>query len=63
MSHTAIKITKPEAFGLQAAARLLGVSESTMRRWIRAKRMHAFKVGPKLWHVELSELRRVQKAR
>ena len=56
-----VKISRPEAFQLQHAARMLDVSVSTMRRWIRDGRLRAFKAGPKLWFVELSELRRIKK--
>ncbi len=52
----------PEVFGLQKAARILDVSVSTLRRWIRNGHMRAFKVGPKLWHVEIAELRRLKKS-
>lgn len=55
------KTLKPEAFGLQRSAELLDVSVSTLRRWIKEGHLRAFKVGPKLWHVPLEELRRLKK--
>ena len=54
---------KAEALGLQRVADALGVSVTTLRRWIRDGRLQAFRAGPKLWRVTIAEVYKLQKNR
>lgn len=54
---------RPEAFSLQRSAVLLGVSVSTLRRWIKSNELRAFRAGPKLLRIPLDELKRLRKKR
>jgi len=51
------RAVRPEAVGPGKAARLLDVSESTIRRQIRSGQLPAFQVG-KQWRILLTDLRR-----
>jgi excisionase family DNA binding protein len=41
--HTKDLLTEPEA------AKILGIAEGTMRRWIQERRLPYFRVGKKIW--------------
>ncbi len=45
-----------ELIGLQEAADYCGVSYRTMRRWIADGRLNAFRVGPRLLKVTITDL-------
>ena len=65
MQRTAMEVikTKPDALGLRRAADVLGVSVTTLRRWIRDGDLKAFRAGPKLLRVTIVELNKLQKNR
>jgi excisionase family DNA binding protein len=49
---------EPEAFTLQDAATVLGVSTRTIRNWIQQKKIQAFKLGGR-WRIRREEVGRV----
>lgn len=46
----------PELMNATQAAEFLGVDVYTLRRWARDGSVRAYKVGPKLWRFQKSEL-------
>jgi len=50
----------PEAISLQEAARILSLSESTIRRLIRHGQLEAIRLGPRLLRIPRSELARLR---
>ena len=49
----------PELIGLQEAAGRCNVDPRTIRRWIAAGRINAYRVGPRLIKVDVAELDKV----
>lgn len=49
----------PELIGLQQAADYCDVNYRTIRRWIAAGRINAYRVGPRLIKVDVAELDKV----
>jgi excisionase family DNA binding protein len=56
-------LQRPEAISLQCAARILSVSESTVRRWIRGGYLEAVRTGPRLLRIPKDELARFRASR
>ena len=50
---------RPELIGLQEAAACCNVDPRTIRRWIAAGRINAYRVGPRLIKVDVAELDKV----
>jgi excisionase family DNA binding protein len=46
----------PELIGLQEAADILGVSYRSMRRYVAADRLPAYRIGPRLLKVDIADL-------
>lgn len=61
MNKTPKKRTKPESklVGLTEAASVCGVCTRTIRRYISAGKIAAYRVGPRLIRVDPDELNRV----
>jgi excisionase family DNA binding protein len=49
----------PELIGLQESADLCNVDPRTIRRWIAAGRINAYRVGPRLIKIDVAELDKV----
>jgi excisionase family DNA binding protein len=49
----------PELIGLQQAAGRCGVNYRTIRRWIAAGRLNAYRVGPRLIKIDVAELDKI----
>lgn len=56
-------VVHPEALSIQDTARLLSVSEHTIRNWIQRGTLKAVRLGPKLWRIPRTELQRIRAAR
>jgi excisionase family DNA binding protein len=51
----------PELIGVGAAAKYCDVYPSTIRRWITAGRLNAYRVGPRLIKIDLAELDKIMR--
>lgn len=51
----------PTLVSVAEAAEILGVNPKTLRRWIAAGRLEAYRVGPRALRVDLDELLAVAK--
>ena len=51
----------PELMNTTQAAEFLGVDVYTLRKWARDGSVRAYKVGPKLWRFQKSELLSIEK--
>lgn len=50
----------PEAISIQHVAQLLDVNPMTIRRWIKARVIVAYRVGPRLIRIPRSEVARMR---
>jgi excisionase family DNA binding protein len=50
------RLQPPERLGLQEAADYCDVDYRTIRRWLAAGHLNAYRVGPKLIKVDVAEL-------
>jgi excisionase family DNA binding protein len=50
------QVSPPRRVGLREAADYAGVHTHTVRRWIAAGRLRAYRVGPRLIRVDLADL-------
>lgn len=57
--------TRPEAISIQRAAVVLGVSEKTIRRMIKAQKLEAVRVGvgEKLWRIPIDAIKKLRDRR
>ena len=51
------------AIPIDRAAKLIGVSTTTVRRWIRSRHIRALRIGPWLVRIPVSEVNRVKSVR
>ena len=49
----------PELIGVHEAAQYCGVDPCTLRRWVTAGHLNAYRVGPKLIKVDVAELDKI----